>query len=133
MNKFNIISLILFLVYLGLVFWCCFGNFSDLPDVQKEFFGIPTDKIVHFIMFLPFVTLCFMAFSFIGKTYRGKLLLIIPALVAGILLAIGIEIGQSLTSYRTGDSMDFFADSMGLLASTIITLILVALKKKAFS
>lgn len=133
MNKFNIISLILFLVYLGLVFWCCFGNFSDLPDVQKEFFGIPTDKIVHFIMFLPFVTLCFMAFSFIGKTYRGKLLLIIPALVAGILLAIGIEIGQSLTSYRTGDSMDFVADSMGLLVSTIITLILVALKKKAFS
>lgn len=104
-----------------------------MPDIQKEILGIPTDKVVHFIMFLPFVTLCFMAFSFLGKSFRSKLWLVLPVLLAGILFAIGIEIGQSLTSYRTGDSMDFVADALGLCVSTIITIILVFLKKKAFS
>ena len=133
MNKFNKISLILFLIYLGLVFWCCFGNFSDMPDIQREILGFPTDKVVHFVLFLPFVTLGHMSINFLGKTFGGKLWLVLPVLIAGILLAIGIEIGQSLTSYRTGDAMDFFADALGLCVSTVITIILVFIKKKAFS
>ncbi|MBR5661111.1 MAG: VanZ family protein [Bacteroidales bacterium] len=133
MNRYNIISLILFLVYLGLVFWCCFGDFSSLPKIQREILGIPTDKVIHFVMFLPFVTLCFMAVHFIGKSFRAKLWLFLPVFIAGILFAIGIEIGQSLTSYRSGDAMDFFADAVGLCVSTIITIILVFIKKKAFS
>ena len=71
--------------------------------------------------------------NFLGKTFGGKLWLVLPVLIAGILLAIGIEIGQSLTSYRTGDAMDFFADALGLCVSTVITIILVFIKKKAFS
>ena len=54
MSKRDRIFFVLFLAYLGLVVWCCFGNFGSMPNVQREMFGIPTDKVVHFVMFLPF-------------------------------------------------------------------------------
>lgn len=58
MRKRNILTLALLVVYLGMVGWCCFGHFSDLPDIgQDNLFGIPMDKMVHFLMFFPFPSL----------------------------------------------------------------------------
>lgn len=121
--------MILFLIYLGLVLWCCFGNFSGLPQVEKEMFGFPTDKVVHFIMFLPFVFLGYMSFASRPKSRFQGILLVLAALVAGSLMAVATEIGQSLTSYRTGDEWDFVADALGLCATTLFTLALVLFKK----
>ncbi len=129
MRRRDHIFLILFLIYLGLVLWCCFGNFSDMPDVQKEMFGIPTDKVVHFIMFLPFVFLGYMSFASRPKKRVQSILLVLASLAGGVLMAVATEIGQSLTSYRTGDAFDFVADGTGLLVATVFTLILVFFKK----
>ena len=122
MGKRNVVSLVLFVIYLAAVIWCCFGHFDDLPDVDKSLFGIPTDKIVHFIMFLPFPVLCFKSFSFLaGKQWRA-ILTIIVIFILGCLLAAGTEIGQSFTKYRSGDPLDFISDVAALVVSSIATL-----------
>ena len=124
MRKKNVIWFILFLIYLGFVAWCCFGKFDNMPNVTKEFMGIQVDKIVHFIMFLPFPFLCFRSFSYLAtKTWKAILSLII-IFFAGCLLAAGTEIGQSFTATRVADPKDFLADTLALAIGTLITLIL---------
>ena len=59
---------ILFAVYLAAVLVLCFGKFPSSEDVPKYLWGIPTDKIVHFLMFLPFPVLAYLAFD----RYPGK-------------------------------------------------------------
>ena len=124
MRKKNVIWLILLLIYLGMVAWCCFGQFESLPKVTKDFLGIPADKIVHFIMFLPFPFLCFRTFSFLAaKPWQAVLALFVIFLI-GCLIAAGTEIGQSFTSHRSADPMDFLADAIALATCALITLIL---------
>ena len=130
MKKRDRLFFFLFILYLGVVLWCCFGNFQSLPDVQQEYFGIPTDKIVHFLMFLPFVFLCYMSFASLPKKASQALLLAIGALAAGVIMAIATEIGQSLTSYRSGDSMDFVADAAGLCLAFAVTIVHIFTTKR---
>ena len=131
MKKRNIISFILFLLYLVLVAWCCFGHFDNLPKVSRSILGIPTDKVVHFIMFFPFAFLCFASFDYLaGKKWKALLLMAVVFIV-GLIVATLTEAGQSLTSYRTADPLDFKADAMALgVASLIITVIILARKTK---
>ena len=124
MQKRNIIGLILLLVYLGAVAWCCFGHFDNLPSVQKEFFGIPTDKIVHFIMFLPFPVLSFWAFDYkAGKPWKSVLLVFILFLL-GCIIAAATEIGQYYTSYRSSDPRVFAADILALAISSVAIIVI---------
>ena len=53
----SILSRVLFLMYLGAIALLCFISGEKIPDIQREIFGIPTDKLVHFFMFLPFPVL----------------------------------------------------------------------------
>ncbi|MBQ6284594.1 MAG: VanZ family protein [Bacteroidales bacterium] len=130
MSKRDRIFLVLFLAYLGLVVWCCFGNFGSMPNVQREMFGIPTDKVVHFVMFLPFVFLAYMSFASLPKRRSQSVLLALAALGSGALMAVATEIGQSFTTYRSGDSWDFVADACGLLLAFAVVLLLIVTKKR---
>ena len=56
MKKSNKLALGLFLIYLAAVAYCCFGSFDGIQQVSPSLLGIPTDKIIHFIMFFPCVT-----------------------------------------------------------------------------
>ena len=56
-------SRILFAVYLAAVAFLCFGQFSSSQDVPMDLWGIPTDKVVHFLMFFPFPLLACLAFG----------------------------------------------------------------------
>ena len=133
MRRRNIIGLILFLVYLGAVAWCCFGHFDNLPRVQKEFIGIPTDKIVHFIMFFPFPVLSFWTFNYLaGKPWKAVLTVFILFLL-GCVLAAATEIGQSYTSYRSSDPKDFAADILAMAISSLAILIIYLARHKRSS
>lgn len=95
MRKRNILTLALLVVYLGMVGWCCFGHFSDLPDIgQDNLFGIPMDKVVHFLMFFPFPILCYLAFSGMTGRPRHTVLAVSLVFLAGCLIAAGTEIGS---------------------------------------
>ena len=124
MRKKNVIWPILLLIYLGLVTWCCFGHFESMPEATKDFLGIPADKIVHFIMFLPFPFLCFRSFSFpVAKPWQVFLSMTVIFLI-GCIIAAGTEIGQSYTAHRSAEPMDFLADAVALAACSVATLIL---------
>lgn len=124
MMKRPILFRILTLVYLVAVAFLCFGNFGSLPDVQRSFFGIPTDKIVHFLMFVPFTFLAFWSFSKADKTGVVKTMLALLALFAlGCLIAWGTELVQSKLPYRSFDMKDFRADRIGLACGTVVTFI----------
>ena len=122
MKKRNFIYLILLLVYLGLVTWLCFGHFDGLPKVQKDFFGIPVDKVVHFLMFLPFPFLSFKTFDYLAKKPWQAVLASLVIFAVGCAIAAGTEIGQSKTAYRSGDPNDFLADILALGIASIVTL-----------
>ena len=124
-----IFSRILLALYLAAIGYLCFGHFSSIPRVQPSFFGIPTDKIVHFLMFFPFPILVYFAFNLYGEKRLWKLLGILFTLLTGIGIAIGTELGQGLTKYRSADVTDGMADSIALVASSLIVLLLVLLRR----
>ena len=121
---------ILFAVYLAAVAFLCFGRFDSSQDVPMDLWGIPTDKVVHFLMFFPFPLLACLAFG----GYRGKpgqaVLKTVLAFLAGCAFAAGTEWVQTRLPYRSGDPVDFQADALALLLSSVIVLLLVLVKHR---
>lgn len=130
-RKQLIIARILFALYLVAVAWLCFGRFSSLPDVQHSYWGIPTDKIVHFLMFLPFPVLAYFAFDRFTERFWPSVLCTLGAFAVGILFAAGTEwIQARFLPYRTGDFTDFRADLLALGISSVLVLVLDLRKQK---
>lgn len=124
---------ILFFMYVAGVLFLCFGHFDSTPSVPLDFFGIPTDKIVHFAMFFPFPILAFFAFDRFTETVKSTLLFVGVTFIIGLLLAFGTEWGQAhLTEYRSGDTMDLLADTIALLiSSVVVALVDIAKQRKS--
>ena len=122
---------ILFGVYLLVVAWLCFGKFSSSHDVSWSILGIPSDKIVHFCMFLPFPFLAYLAFDRYTDRFWSSLLWTFVSFVAGALVAAGTEIGQArLTTYRSGDPNDFKADLLALTVGSVIVFLIDIRKQR---
>ena len=122
--KRTVIFRILTLLYLAVVAVLCFANFSSVPEVQKSFFGIPTDKIVHFLMFLPFPFLAYWSFSPKRITVVRTVLMLVCIFVVGCLIAWGTEFVQSKLPYRKMDMSDFKADRIGLAVGCLFSFII---------
>ncbi|MCR5003429.1 MAG: VanZ family protein [Bacteroidales bacterium] len=124
-SKYRITWKIIFTVYFFLVIYLCFGKFDSIEEIPRTILGIPSDKFAHALMFLPFPFLFGLAFlnKYIGKI-RFSLILVIAGVLAGVAFAIGTELGQMQIDYRTGDPLDFVADTTGIIIGSIITLIL---------
>lgn len=115
---------LLTLLYLAAVAVLCFAKFSSLSSVPGSFLGIPTDKIVHFLMFLPFPVLALLSFE-LKKPHLLKLVLIVVFLfIMGCLIAWATEYVQGLLPYRDMDPVDFRADRLGLLCGSVISFLL---------
>ena len=127
--KMRYISAFLLCAYIVAVAVLCFMKPSSLPQVEMDFFGIPMDKVVHFIMFLPFSILAYMTFwpADAGKLRKMAVLLII--LIFGAGMAVATEKIQAMTGYRSGDIMDFAADMKGILTGAALTALFILLKK----
>ena len=120
-KKLKIVFRVAFYLYLVAIAVLCFGKFSNMPAVTETILGIPTDKVVHFAMFLPFPILAFLAYDKFTGTVRSVLLFALVTFLAGCLIAAGTEIGQAcLTEYRSGDPGDFVADLLALLTGSVI-------------
>ena len=121
---------ILFAVYLAAVAFLCFGRFSSSQDVPTDLWGIPMDKVVHFLMFFPFPLLACLAFGGYRGTPGQAVLKTAAGFLAGCAFAAGTEWIQTRLPYRSGDPVDFQADALALLLSSIIVLLLVLVKKR---
>ena len=112
----------LFCVYIVAVVLLCVIHTSNIPELPKSFFGIPIDKIAHFIMFLPFVILSYTSFAPEGKGIGRKIAVLAILLLLGCIFAFSTEKLQAMTAYRSYEIMDMVADATGLACGSLITL-----------
>lgn len=121
---------ILFGLYIVAVAVLCFGKFDSTQDVPKDLWGIPTDKIVHFLMFFPFPLLaCLASGGYRGERWQVTFHTFI-AFLAGCAFAAATEWIQSWLPYRSGDPADYGADALAILLSSIIVLFIVLSKQR---
>ncbi|MBR6305574.1 MAG: VanZ family protein [Bacteroidales bacterium] len=122
-KRLNAVFKVLFYLYLVAIAVLCFGSFNSLPNVSRTILGIPTDKVVHFCMFLPFPILAFLAYDKYTGDRRKVLLFALVTFLVGCLLAAGTELGQAyLTDHRSGDAWDFLADFLAILTGSVIAI-----------
>ena len=116
------------ILYIAAVAFLCFAHFEKMPDIQKTVLGLEQDKIVHFLMFLPFPFLSYFA---IGKNPSGPWKAIGAVLLiflAGCLIAAGTELGQGFFPYRSTDAKDFLADACALALGSLAVFIIMLVK-----
>lgn len=128
MKKHRILQKLVFLIYLAAVAYLCLGHFTSIPSVPRSIWGIPIDKVAHFVMFFPFPVLFYWAFKWPGSKWWHSLLLTVGILLVGALIAYSTELLQGLTTYRTKDVMDFHADFKALCISSAIVFVIDLVK-----
>lgn len=130
-RKSRILFRVLLVIYLVAVGFLCLGSFDNLPSVNRSIFGIPTDKVVHFLMFLPYPLLCFLAFDSRTEKRWQSILFVLLTFVSGIALAFASEWAQGhLTTHRVSDPKDATADILAISLSCIIVYIVDRVKQK---
>ena len=112
---------LLLLIYLAGVCLLCLIHSESLPQISFTLWGIPQDKIVHFLMFLPFPFLAEFSFG-TGNSSRRVLLRVALLFLVGAVLAGLTEYLQKISGYRSMELLDFVADCLGLALSCIIVL-----------
>lgn len=125
----TILSRVLFLLYVCAVCLICFADSSSLPRMQRFIFGIPTDKVVHFIMFAPFPILSYLSFDHPSGKPGRSVLFVFLSLIAGATLAYSTEVIQSYLPSRSKDINDFYADALALGVSSIFILLIDLTRK----
>lgn len=120
----TILARILFFLYLMAIAFLCFMHVDKLPDVQKFIFGLPTDKVAHFLMFLPFPILAYLAYDHLTNKVWSAILFALATFVIGCLLAYGTEYVQGRLPYRSMDIKDFKADALALAISSVFVFII---------
>lgn len=108
----------------------CLSRPENLPSAEFMIFGLPVDKVVHFIMFLPFPIFIYLMFFKTSRSRWADLLIMIGGIVMGIGAALGTEHLQALTQYRSSDIKDVYADIIGLSAGCIPVLIHILSRKR---
>lgn len=119
----RIIFITLLCIYLTAVALLCFLRPSSLPEVEiKTFLGLPIDKVLHFLMFLPYPILAGMSFISMKNGFLRSIIILTVVLTAGIGMAYGTELIQGESGYRAYEIADFHADLAGISAGSIIML-----------
>ncbi|MBO6170428.1 MAG: VanZ family protein [Bacteroidales bacterium] len=121
---------ILTVLYLIAVAVLCFSNFSHMSEMPRTVFGLPADKVVHFVMFLPFPVLSYFSFDVRKAGPVPAMLLLVCMFALGCLLAWGTELIQSRIPYRSMDPADFKADRIGLICGSLVSFFILLLKHK---
>ena len=112
----------LFLLYIVAVLCLCLLNLSDkTPELPQYFLGIPMDKLAHFLMFFAYPVVGWLMLTY-NKTIKMRQVFIFPVLlITGLLFAAFTEAAQGLlTTYREPDNMDFIADAIGIISSSLL-------------
>ncbi len=117
-KRFNIFKVIFIIYIIGLCF-CCFWNFRGSIDLGDDWWGLPKDKVLHFMLFFPFPFIAYMAFPKVSDTARKYLKFSILIFVAGAATGALIEIVQGWSGYRSCDMLDLAADCCGLAAAIV--------------
>ena len=89
-GRYKKIYIAIFCAYLAAVGLLCFLRPSSLPEMEvKTFLGIPIDKILHFIMFLPYPILAGLVFIRRDSTAAYFIAMLMIIAVTGICISYG--------------------------------------------
>jgi VanZ family protein len=130
MKRLRHISLTLFCIYVIAVILLCVAKTESLPELPKSFLGIPLDKMVHFLMFMPFPILGHLSFLGPEDAPCKKLTVLALLCITGAGFALSTEQLQALTAYRSCESADMFADFLGLATGAMVAVIYIFRKRK---
>ena len=129
MHSGRIISKVIFCLYIAAVAYLCFARPDDIPQLPTLIFGLPADKVGHFLMFLPFPPLGFLTFGN-GSTKPAPSVMIIMILcIVGLGMAFGVEHIQAQLEYRSAEKGDILADGAGLASGAVITMLYILFRK----
>ena len=116
-----------FCIYLAAVGVLCFIRPSSLPEMEiKTFLGLPIDKVLHFLMFLPYPVLSGLVFINREQKIPGITAIMLILAITGIGVAYGTEMIQAQTEYRSYEIADFYADLAGITAGTVLAISYIA-------
>ena len=117
----RILYITAFCIYLAAVGVLCFIRPSSLPEMEiKTFLGLPIDKVLHFLMFLPYPVLSGLVFINREQKIPGITAIMLILAITGIGVAYGTEMIQAQTEYRSYEIADFYADLTGIAAGIIL-------------
>jgi len=114
---------VLFIIYVATVCCLCFLNLSFTQELNlpSYLWGYRMDRVVHFLMFVPFPVLAIPVFNLSRKSTGLRILRCLVIFLAGILFAAATELIQYyFLALREGDFIDFKADLLGLGAGLVI-------------
>ncbi len=115
--------------YFAAVLTLCLARPEHTAFLNKSLWGIQMDKIGHFLMFLPYPVIAYIAFRpETGKRWR-HILVLLAVFGAGVGLAMGTEQLQGLSDYRSYEIEDFYADVLGMECSAFVTALYIIFKK----
>ncbi len=117
-------------IYIAAVAHLCFMRPENLPQVSPDIFGIPLDKVVHFLMFFPFPIMAYMSFRPLKRNRFIHLAVLFVMYAVGVGLAIGTEHIQGQLGYRSEDIHDIYADFSGITLSALLTAVYILSKKR---
>ncbi len=129
-KKIRIIFQIVAGLYAAAVAVLCFAKFDPAFIQEQSALLHLTDKDVHFLMFLPFIPLGYLAFGRWEWKMKGTVLFSLAMLFLAAALTFLIELLQGQTDYRGEDVFDALAGIGGALTGGVILLIIKALKLK---
>ena len=118
------------LLYLCAVAVLCFANMGKAPT-QGEIWGIPSDKIAHFLLFIPFPFVAWRCTRPRTETVPyivGKICLIF---LLGLLLGFATEYIQGYLPQRCRELLDFLADFCGITAACLSIVIFKLCRQEA--
>ena len=126
--KLKHMALILFCIYIVAVILLCIIRTDNIPELPKFLFGIPLDKVTHFIMFLPFPILGYTAFYPAVPSIWREFAILGLLCILGLGFAVSTEQLQALTDYRSCELTDLVADFTGIFTG-VSTIIIEILRK----
>jgi VanZ family protein len=126
------ISLALFCLYIAAVAVLCFTQGEQLPELPNTWFGLPSDKVAHALMFFPFTILGYLSFTSEENSTLRKVIMLATLIAIGSGMAYATESIQRMLGYRAYEISDMKADMIGLGTGTIISImfIIFSIKKK---
>jgi len=115
---------ILFALYISILLFLSLYSFKETQvDLSFKILGLDADKVIHFIMYLPFPFSAWFAFGGIMKNSFGRYSKLV-LFVSGLAVASLTELLQNTTSYRYSDFYDLLANYFAIFLGTILVLII---------
>ncbi|MHC1778688.1 MAG: VanZ family protein [Bacteroidales bacterium] len=113
-----------FYLYIALVLFASLYSFNNTKiDLSEYLFGLRVDRIVHYILFLPYSVNAWLAFGSSLKKYSVKYAQLYT-LLSGILVSSMTEYLQTLTPYRDFDLLDLSSNYLGIISGSLIVYLL---------